>query len=281
MIRSSQQRFKGDSKVIRQGNPFSQTDPIVAFLNNHSKLEQTDRHGRLYSSEAGFCSRKAYFNATLQFESTFDISNHFYTKIGNAIHDVVKAAFKNSNALLAEEAKVPDVGLNLGGYIDIVAEVSGITRVVEIKSCGKLPTVPKLDHYAQAHLYSALSGLPVTILYVSRNVASYDGKLQTAIFNYEQADPKPLFNAILASLAVSYNVTPEVPFDADSQCRHCPHFDKCWPFAISDHKGAELARLKVQAAKQTRDMLKPGAITRRRNQFLGGFTDVRANGSST
>lgn len=200
-----------------------------------TKQNNYDRQGRLYASDAGLCERKAVLAATDTNPSIDTASAQGYYALGNAIEELVMDGLYAQGALLFKQYRLPDVGLNLGGYIDGIILLAGRVRVLEVKSCGKLPDVPKPHHASQAYIYSAVTGLPASLLYFSRTVAKLDGTMLMKEFNLEEHPSekrKSIYRAVLASLAVKRKVVPEKPshMDTESKCTDafCPFTSACW-----------------------------------------------------
>lgn len=258
--------------ITRRGFNIPPTHPLLAVLSGGTKEEVNDRKGRLYASQAGFCARAATLSAIEVYSRRISAGSSYYTEIGNAIHAVVKRRLRDAGHLLAEEARISALGLS--GFVDIVANYDGAPRIIEVKSCGKLPTTPHASHFAQASIYGAFTGLPFDILYVSRNVLGFNGQLQTSVFSYP-APTTPsmaLVTAVHAAVCVNRRIVPDKPFGNDSECRFCDHYDICWagktpptlPFATPAEQGEAMAL----AMKIASRFMRPENIAWRKSAFL-------------
>lgn len=239
-----------------------------------------DRQGRLYASDAGLCQRRAVLFSIHTEPSIDTAASAGYYAMGNAIEGLIMDGLFNSKALLFKQYRLPDIGLNLGGYIDGIVLVNGRIRVLEVKSCGKLPDFPKPHHAAQAYIYSAITGIPASLLYFSRTVAKVDGSLLIKEFSMEEDQEekrKSLFRAVLASMAVRKQVVPDkspqmtseaacleafCPFTAS--CWHGAKLQTDWPMASA----TDNLELVNQAKERTDALLSPASIKDRRTGVL-------------
>lgn len=246
------------------------------------------REGRLYASDAGLCEKKAVLNATSNGIITDSPASRGYFEMGNTIEELVMDGLFQSNALLFKQYRLPDVGINMGGYIDGIIVIHNHVRVLEVKSCGKLPDFPKPHHAAQAYIYSAITGLPASLLYFSRSVAAFDGSLimrEFALEEYPEEKRAALFRAVLASLAVKAKVNPEKPShmvsEAICKAAFCDHLATCW-FAGAPANNwptatpREMIALRDEAKVLTDKILSPASIVERRN---GVFKHLQAHGN--
>src|SRR5690606_33434459 len=85
-----------------------------------SKINQRQRNGRLYASDAGFCARQTALQADRDDYEVQTAATTAYYAIGVTIEDLVLNGLYESGALLFKGYKLPDIGLNLGGYIDAI-----------------------------------------------------------------------------------------------------------------------------------------------------------------
>jgi len=140
-----------------------------------------------------------------------------------------------SKQLIFKEFKLPPTeDPSIRGIIDaIFFGPSDKILAMEVKSCGNLPAKPQLAHEMQALLYSALVGLDIVVLYVSRKVAGYDGKLMLKSFDIEATEEilvHALTQPCLAYFAYQDEVLPPIPagFKDEKDCRFCPFIEECW-----------------------------------------------------
>lgn len=221
--------------VIRIGNPLSKsslTKDIVRGLQSTVKLRRT----HLFASDAGYCHRKSalVINCDPEMTDTIEAAGALYMGIGSAIHEALGRALKRAGTLLGQEVRVEGFGLGLGGYIDLVAMVDGQPTIIEIKTCGALPSRPKPWHYEQAMVYSLVTGIrnPV-VLYASRNVADYSGKLVMQPLTIEATEVD--YRTIAIRLFLSYHYSQrgllgQIPdhIKTERDCSFCPFKPMCW-----------------------------------------------------
>lgn len=251
------------SDIFRKGPPKTERTLLESIVK--SKLTEnveSKRNGRIYGSEAGFCSRMSAINGSHPISDDVTAAGRFYMGIGVAIHDLVKEAFVKANMTVYEEYHLPEIGINLGGYVDIIIMHQGEPHIIEVKSCGRLPSVAKPQHEAQAALYGAVLGIPATLMYVSRNVNDFFGNLLVKaipVSNSDETRRAALFNATLAHLSIKHRVVPSKTFETDSNCSYCRFHSLCWGSASPN--GYRLAsplkesRLRLLAANMTDDLL--------------------------
>jgi len=230
---------------ITFGDKNSLTQSVIRGLSSVRK--ETRKGGRLYSSDGAMCPRKdVIINVRKRLlgeaEYTWTAVSEFYTQVGETMHNVVRNGLQSQNKLFGIEEKIPDIEINLAGYIDAIIEDEGALKVLEIKSCGVLPVKEKPQHRNQAILYSISSGLPATILYVSRKVAGYDKQLMMTTFDIwpsEDECTELLTRLCLARAAYMKQSIPRIPdyFTDEKHCEtiYCPFTKNCWG-GINDEK---------------------------------------------
>lgn len=262
--------------VIRVGNPLSKsslTKDVIRGLQNTVKLKRT----HLYASDAGYCHRKASLivNCSPDLTDTVEAAGALYMSVGSAIHNTLAKALKRAGTLLGEEVRVEGFGVGLGGYIDLVASVDSEPTVIEVKTCGALPSRPKPWHYEQAMVYSLVTGIrnPV-VLYVSRNVADYSGKLimQPLTIEATQDDYRVIANRLLMSYHYSQaGLLGPMPYHINSErdCGFCPFKAICWgsePSPIPHATPLQNEKLAVKVKKEAEELL--NGMEARREAFL-------------
>lgn len=219
---------------VQYGDVVTGEDTISKLVvRGMSKINQRQRNGRLYASDAGFCARQTALQADRDEYEVQTAATTAYYAIGVTIEDLVLNGLYESGALLFKGYKLPDIGLNLGGYIDAIVFLNGRIRVLEVKSCGQLPSVPKPTQAAQAMVYSAITGLPATLLYFSRSVANFKGELMLKEFPLPESDTQKrmtLYQVAYGHLAFMNKVIPAIPAHVTSkaQCGFCPFTGICW-----------------------------------------------------
>lgn len=266
------------SKIVRRGRPAQIKNGMREVITNAMTYTyHVDRKTRMYAGDAGFCSRLGILNGLHQGEETSNAAGALYMGIGSAIHKAITDGLADKQKLLFAEYKLPDIGLNLGGYIDAIVYAEDHIQILEIKSCGALPSVIKAGHRSQASVYSIVTGLPAQVIYVSRSVASYVGDV------YIRAIPlnstveilqDVLFNVVYSHLSMRENTLGPVPSHlTEPDCGYCRFKQICWhggsiPESLTlatDDKHIELLKEAKEIVKQ---LTHPDEIKMRRNGVL-------------
>lgn len=254
-----------------------------------NEIEKLDRDGRLWASQVAHCPRKGALEATSNSNRPWLAASQVYCEIGNTVEDLIIKAWEKQGRLLFTQYKLPTIRefkkLNLGGYIDAIALQDNKIRAVEIKTCGNLPITPREDQKAQLMLYSAFTGLPSTLFYFSREVASWDGKLITKQFDFDY-DAEELmhymFNAVFARFCVDKGIIPNKSskITKKSHCLYCNFTDFCWNEAgllaknipqgstLVIPEGKDTISLAKKALKITIEIMKSENVVARNNGIL-------------
>ena len=255
-----------------------------------SKLPFEGRTDRFYASDAGFCPRQAALKSRGGGEIDNPASFNAYCELGNTIEALVLGALTSTGNLLFKQYRIPDIGLNLGGKIDGIIVSDGKLRVLEIKSCGELPkTDPKPEHKAQALIYSAVTGLPASVLYFSRDVVDFKGSLMLKEFPLDDlVDEKraTIYRAALAYFSTRKGILPDIPshLTTAKDCGHCPFKDFCWDGVatvttdLKPPSGPEGEKLVEQATLFTENFFSNQVVADRRN---GIIKHLQTNGGQT
>jgi len=249
------------------------TDVIVSGMKS---VKPTNQNGRMYASTSGFCERQTALSMTFKGDTEYESATAGYFKIGLAVESVVIESLRNQGVLLFEQFETPDIGLNLGGKIDGIYRLDNDKiRLLEIKSCGALPSKPHAEHLAQINLYSAITGLPGTLLYFSRNVANFTGEIQMRLFelNDEMTIFDSMFSTIYGKLCGDKGLMPDVPekLTKPSDCGFCRFKNICWqgePSHLEPMSNSEIDENWRLARIQTNDMMNSVKVEQRRNGVL-------------
>lgn len=205
----------------------------TVVLRGLSSVEEVNRDGRLWASQAAACSRRGFLESQRKGLDIVSPASSMYFDMGNLIEEKILSALHKQGALLFSQYRLPDMGLNLGGKIDGIILIGGKVKLIEIKTCGELPNSPKPEHLAQSLIYSAVSGLDPVVFYVSRHVAGYDGQLKIKEFPLEPTPTElqaAMFTTIYARLAINMGVMPDIPmhFTSEKNCGFCNFIPLCW-----------------------------------------------------
>ena len=221
--------------------------PVVDELTRVRRKEPIHRN-KFYGSDVGYCPRKsvAFRLIPESYQVPISISSEFYMGIGNAIHEIVVELL--GEKVIEAEAYVSHDTVEVGGRVDaILEEEDGKNTFLEIKSCGRIPPKPRKQHQYQVGMYGFLAGIErMKLLYVSRNVADWTGKLLCVEY---LIDPKFIRKAA-KNMAISQKfyekkTIPPIPEHIKkSDCRFCALLKYCW-----EDKGWDTLDLKLPSEK--------------------------------
>lgn len=254
-----------------------ENDLVYTIQKGLETTKYIDQNGRAYASSSGYCERQTAFNLTFKGEIKQDASTTIYFEIGNTLESLVLNALENQGILMFRQFDIPDIGLNLGGRIDgIYRYPNDKIRLLEIKSCGKLPIKPFKEHIAQLSVYSAILGLESAFVYASRDVANYDGSLLMRQFNLDQTPDglrETLFRVIYGKLCAERGVMPQIPLHIrrPTDCGFCKFKEICWddkPSHLPEASLLDLEEIKVLTNQKLDVILNPDEINHRRNGVL-------------
>jgi hypothetical protein len=251
--------------VIKHGPTTTITHPLVYSIIDGMRTRafiHRDR-SRLFAGDVGRCPRKAVLHHHIPADTEVETSasGKLYMSIGSAVHAQVSDSLHNKKMLLFKEFRIPNLDLSLGGYVDDVIFMAGKVRNLEIKTCGKLPDEIKFDHRQQALMYEAVTGIKGILLYVSRSVATWDGKIQMKAIELNST-PEELEQS-LASAAIAHyfsaaGLMPRIPsyFTSESDCTYCPFARICWgedaaplPMATPVEREALMTKVQTKVAE--------------------------------
>lgn len=222
--------------VIRKGSKVRGSG-LIRYIAEGLKLDVPRKaRGKLYCGDAGWCSRKSALLSLYDGRNMSNAASMMYMNLGTSVHRTIQEGLKKSGVLIADEKRL-DVnidGISISGMIDGVLDLDGEETILEIKTCGALPSKPKKEHLHQAIVYSLLTGIrSIIVFYFSRSVASYDGTLIAKEFEI-RATPdelKEVANILAQSIvATQLKIIPEIPshITSASSCGFCPFQSRCW-----------------------------------------------------
>ena len=239
----------------------SKSTPIIGsnkwtkIIEDNLKSTSKPSRDRMFASSAALCPRQSVGLQMIPKEYTevMKASSQFYFGIGNTFEDIIGRAFNNADLLVDKETRVEATHpeMNLSGRVDFVIrdpDDENELVLVELKSCGKLPTKPKPAHLAQLMTYLCLTGMSKGLVwYVSRNVADYSGQISQAIFEVtptKAEKKKTIYKLARSTVYSKHNILPGIPLDMKKyKCGFCPLIPHCWegtPLFEEPIKSAEL-----------------------------------------
>lgn len=193
----------------------------------------------LWGADAGLCARR---NVLLEHNnwvsSETSPASQAYMAIGVGLENMLAAALQRRGRLIRQSAELPEMpGLKVRGKIDLVAfDHEDKLSLIEVKTCGKLPTEPRPTHLAQIQTYCAISGVDrAWLTYLSRDVRHQFGtglSLRSfAVPTDRESLTRRLATAALSRLASDTGALPPVPaaFRKHTECHYCEFRDAyCW-----------------------------------------------------
>lgn len=257
-----------------QSEPKTLVDTILDGLKS---TKQVNQNGRMYASSSGFCERQTALSMTYSGEQTTEPQTTLYFGLGLSIESMILDALDNQGVLLFRQFETPDIGLNMGGKIDGIYRLpDDKIRLLEIKSCGKLPKEPFREHLAQSNLYSAITGLPIDILYVSRNVLDFNGKIQIKSFlevNNSFDCYTAMYKAIYGKKCADLGYMPEKSIHINSidDCGFCRFKGICWnyePSHLAQPDNEKYWNISQLAQDETFVIMSEDEITKRKHGVL-------------
>jgi CRISPR/Cas system-associated exonuclease Cas4 (RecB family) len=228
----------GESSVFR-GDPRLSIAGADDWWNSLlSTTEPPSQRPYLYGADAGMCARKNVFHANntwVPFDKT--PASIGYMAIGDALENMLAKGLSDKGKLVAQNMRLVDMALlKISGKMDLIfSDNNDELRLAEIKSCGALPSEPKINHLAQVEMYAAVSGFDrVWLTYVSRNVRNSFGP-KISMKTFEVAVTPDVIRtrfeiAALSMLASKHGKLPPkaAHFRKSQECLYCPFLDFCW-----------------------------------------------------
>lgn len=191
----------------------------------------------LYGSDAGFCARRnVLVENNTWLDANLNAAGAAFMTIGVALENLLAESLRRSDNLLVQGARIQTMKeLFISGKMDLVVfDSQGELALVEVKTCGELPTEPKPAHLAQIQTYSAVTGIRRSWLtYISRRIIPLK-PLQLRTFQVDTSDAalaKVLTIAAVSRLAADAKVLPPMAatFRKHTECHYCEFRDHfCW-----------------------------------------------------
>jgi hypothetical protein len=189
----------------------------------------------MYGSAAAFCPRLNFVYAKMapmQVETTPE--SVLYMKIGDGIESALAESLAAKNRLFFSNFRLPIIDPHIGGKIDLVyLDENDKIIIGEVKSCGALPSKPKLTHMQQLLTYLAFGGYTTgKLIYISRSVSDRK-RVLIRIFDAdvsEQSMLRTLKKVCYTQFAIEANAFPPIlpDFRKSVHCGYCAFKDRCW-----------------------------------------------------
>lgn len=225
---------------------------------------------RAYASKAGYCPTANWFMGHVEESGLINGVAKLYQGIGNGVEsEFIKAAERNK-ILLGSQVRLPTPsGIELGGYIDLIAiDQNEQPALYEIKTCKELPNKIKPEHAAQVAAYWIFSGIEKChVIYSARKVQNWPD--QTPLIKVIEFDPslyeQYIFNVFMTLKTFNGSLPPQRPdgFRINVECTYCNFQHRCW----NDHstkfiKNTEMTDIQRKADRLMKDTLE------QRNNFI-------------
>lgn len=237
---NSLKRVEAGEAILHKGDTRLREADIDAWYQEQIReTGSASKRPYLYGSDAGLCARR---NVLLEHNTWIPTGKSpataAYMAIGVGLEDMLAAALKRRQRLLAQGQRLVDLTeVKISGKIDlIVFDHDDQLALVEVKTCGELPTEPKAVHLAQIQTYAAVSGIHrCWLTYISRNVRdSFTEKLSLRSFPVDCSEDVlkgRLATALLSRTASDSHRLPPIPatFRKHNECHYCEFRDQfCW-----------------------------------------------------
>lgn len=228
------------SRFIRKGNPTGKTSLVGHITRGLVRTAPVAKRS-IHGADAAFCSRKSTLHLAIKpaEQLTLTPESTLYFSVGNAIHTAIEEALRKAGVLIANELRL-EHGL-VRGFIDdiVVSDETGGLKIIDVKTCGQIPSKIKVGQEEQLLAYALLTGITeASILYVSRNIADYNGlKMAEVRADITPARMRQIARTVAESLVFAQRrIVPGKPDYRVSRetCGWCPFKDNgCW----SDKEG--------------------------------------------
>ena len=212
------------------------------------EVQEPRQRTYLWGSDGCLCPRKNLFNQEFPQGQVFTPANIGYMAMGVALEDMLAKAYRKHGRLFAanpylvplESELIPKIKLR--GKIDLViSDFEDQLALVEVKSCGPLPSKPKTNHVVQAETYGAVSGINrVYLTYISRKVSSsgWGGRIDVRTFDIpitRNVIYTRFYQACMSTICMAAKKTVAVDptFTKSRECAWCPFQEHCWPIDAS------------------------------------------------
>lgn len=185
---------------------------------------------------ASYCPRLSFLNAKMPADATLTALPLITAEFGKIYEAILLNQLRTNNILAGYSLTIntdlfPVENLNYFGVIDGVINVNGKYVLVDIKTKHEVKELkPEPQDIAQVSFYSAITGLPCALIYLSRKISEKYNEVSFEIVPV-QVDPKySLHMAFFASYCIKHNILPRIPktFKKTVHCKHCDFNDYCW-----------------------------------------------------
>lgn len=209
---------------------------VELSLNNISKEITGKSKNYITGKTASYCPRLSFLNAKMPVNSTLTALPLITAEFGKIYEAILLKQLKEENSLAGYSLTIntdlfPVDNLNYFGVIDGVINLNGQYVLVDIKTKHEVKDLkPEPQDIAQVSFYSAITGLPCALIYLSRKVSEKYNEVSFEIVPIQVDAKYSLHMAFFASYCIKYNILPRIPktFKKTVHCKHCDFNDYCW-----------------------------------------------------
>lgn len=229
------------ARVTKIGNKMGPSTDDQYMLKLMTETQPLGGLKRPYASNVALCPRKNWlFKFPTEELSVNEAESTAYMGFGNGFEEALYTRMRNKGKAFLSNPYLPYIadkwdGINVGGKIDIIGwDKEDKLAFWEVKTCGALPTSPKIGHLRQAQTYAILAGLDTGyVFYQSRNVKDWkSGEVLIRTFKVDTSWEalKPIVENIFFTFMCLENeaMPPKPPDMVKSHCGFCPHQSLCW-----------------------------------------------------
>jgi glutaredoxin len=198
---------------------------------------------------AGYCPRMAYLNSKMENEVTLEALPLVTASMGKAYEDIMLKSLQEQGTLFGYDLTLnnntfPVPHLNFYGTIDaVVKDDNEKLFVVDFKTKNSVDDDTKATpaDIAQLSSYCALTGLPGSLIYLSRKVNESYNTIGYKVVQLDIDYKHILHIMFFSSLCIRNNILPPKPknFKKTVHCSYCSFLPFCYedkeiPFAYNN-----------------------------------------------
>ena len=222
---------------------------IVGDSLNSIKKEYT-AYPKMYLSgkDAAYCPRKNYLKSKLKTKESLTALPLVTAEFGKIYETLLLNQLQVSGDLAGYDLTINDdlfyiPNLSYFGVIDAVISTDNEFLLIDVKTKHDLKdNTPSEQDIAQISFYSAITGLPCALVYLSRKVTEEFNKITYEVIPIEVNANHILHMAFFSTYCIKWNILPNIPktFKKSIHCKYCSFYDYCWKDTPLEFKYNEL-----------------------------------------